>query len=319
MVPPLISVLLPVRDAARYLDAALDSLARQTLGDFEIIAIDDGSTDVSRDILARHAAANPRIAVHTQAPQGLVATLNRGLALAAGTYLARMDADDVAWPERFAAQAAFLAERPSVALVGGAIQEIDAAGRPGVIRRPPTTPAAIRALLPTRNCIAHPTVMARRTALAAAGGYRAAFVAAEDYDLWLRLSERADLANLPAVVLSHRLHQATVSIERVEQQILSEFAAREAARRRRTGEGDPTDGWDRVTVKRLVGLGLDPALLDRRIRNRALRLARVSWRRGDKAAARTLAALAAARLPATAGWGERVGFHFRRLRIGFPA
>ena len=317
MAPPLISVLLPVRDAAPYLDAALVSLSRQTLGDFEIVAIDDGSTDGSRDILARHAAADPRIAVHAQAAEGLIATLNRGLALAGGRYLARMDADDVAWPERFAAQAAFLANHPSVALVGGAVQEIDAAGRPGAIRRQPTEPAAIRAQLPTRNCIAHPTVMARRAALVAAGGYRAAFLAAEDYDLWLRLSEVADLANLPAVVLSHRLHQATVSIERVEQQILSEFAAREAARRRRAGEADPTGSWDRVTPERLTGLGLDPALLDRRIRNRALRLARVSWKRDDKEAAATLAALAAIRLPATAGWAERAGFHFRRLRIRF--
>jgi glycosyltransferase involved in cell wall biosynthesis len=315
MAPPLISVLLPVRDAAPYLDAALDSLSRQTLGDFEIIAIDDGSIDGSRDILERHAASDPRIAVHTQAAQGLIATLNRGLALARGTYLARMDADDVAWPERFAAQAAFLADHPSVALVGGAIQEIDAAGRPGGIRRSPTEPAAIRALLPTRNCIAHPTVMARRAVLVAASGYRAAFLAAEDYDLWLRLSEVAELANLPAVVLSHRLHRATVSIERVEQQILSEFAAREAARRRRAGEADPTGSWDRVTPERLAGLGLDPALLDRRIRNRALRLARVSWKRGDKAAARVLAALAAERLSATAGWVERLGFEMRRLRI----
>ena len=315
MAPPLISVLLPVHDAAPYLDAALDSLSRQTLGDFEIIAIDDGSTDGSREILERHAAADPRIAVHTQAAQGLVATLSRGLALAGGTYLARMDADDVAWPERFAAQAAFLAERPSVALVGGAIQEIDAAGRPGAISRPPTEPAAIRALLPTRNCIAHPTVMARRAALIAAGGYRAAFVAAEDYDLWLRLSEAADLANVPAVVLSHRLHQATVSVERVEQQLLSEFAAREAARRRRAGEADPTDGWDRVTPERLVGLGLDPALLDRRIRNRALRLARVSWKRGDKEAAATLEALAASRLPATVRWTELIGYYVRTVRV----
>jgi len=118
-------------------------------------------------------------------------------------------------------------------------------------------------------------------------------------------------------ILSHRLHQATVSIERVEQQILSEFAAREAARRRRLGERDPTLGWDRVTLDRLAGLGLDPALLDRRIRNRALRLARVSWKRGDKAAAATLAALAAERLPVTAGFGERLGFQVRRLKIKF--
>jgi glycosyltransferase involved in cell wall biosynthesis len=315
MAPPLISVLLPVRDAAPYLDAALDSLGRQTLGDFEIIAIDDGSTDGSRDILARHAAADPRIGVHAQAPKGLVATLNRGLALARGTYLARMDADDIAWPERFAAQAAFLAGRQSVAVVGGAVQEIDAAGRPGTIRRWPAEPTAIRALLPKRNCIAHPTVMARRASLVAAGGYRAAFLAAEDYDLWLRLSEMADLANLPAVVLSHRLHKATVSIDQVAQQILSEFAAREAARRRRAGETDPTVGWDFVTVERLAGLGLDPVLLDRRIRNRALRLARVSWKRGDKEAAATLAELAAARLPVAARLVEWVGFHVRRLKV----
>jgi hypothetical protein len=103
----------------------------------------------------------------------------------------------------------------------------------------------------------------------------------------------------------------------VEQQILSEFAAREAARRRRAGEVDPTVGWDRVTPERLTGLGLDPALLDRRIRNRALRLARVSWKRGDRAAAERLVALSAERLSAAVSWGERLGFQVRKLRIRF--
>ena len=313
----LISVLLPVRNAAPYLEAALDSLRRQTLADFEVVAIDDGSTDGSPAILARCAAADPRFKIHRQEPRGLVAALNRGLELAGGRYLARMDADDVAWPDRFAAQAAFLAGNEAIALVGGAFQEIDEVGRPGAIRTMPTEPAAIRAELMQRNVIAHPTVMARRAALVAAGGYRAAFIAAEDYDLWLRLSEVADLANLPDVVLSHRLHRATVSIDQVAQQILSEYAAREAARRRRLGEADPTVGWDRVTRERLVGLGLDPALLDRRIRNRELRLARESWRRGDKEVAGTLAKLAAARLPANAGVAERLGFVARRLRVRF--
>ena len=310
MAPPLISVLLPVRDAAPYLGAALDSLRRQTLADFEVVAIDDGSTDGSAEILQRCAAADGRVRVHRQAPSGLVAALNRGLDLATGRFLARMDADDIAWPERFAAQAMFLDGHASVALVGGAHQEIDPAGRPGAIHRPPTHPAAIRAELPVRNCIAHPTVMARRAALAAAGGYRAAFLAAEDYDLWLRLSETTDLANLPEVVLSHRLHAATVSIDRVAQQILSEFAAREAARRRRRGDADPT-------VERLADLGLDPAMLAGTIRNRALRLARESWRRGDRAVAQRLAALAAAHLPATASLRSRLGYHARRAKIRF--
>jgi glycosyltransferase involved in cell wall biosynthesis len=311
----LISVLLPVRNAAPYLDAALDSLRRQSLADFEVIAVDDGSTDESPTILARVAAADRRFKIHRREPRGLVAALNFGLDLAGGRYLARMDADDVAWPDRFAAQAAYLAGHDKVALVGGAYQEIDEAGRPGRTRSMPAEPAAIRAELGRRNAIAHPTVMARHAALMAAGGYRAAFVAAEDYDLWLRLSEVADLANLPAVVLSHRLHRATVSIDQVAQQILSEYAAREAARRRRRGEADPTTGWDRVTQERLEGLGLDRALLDRRIRNRELRLARESWRRGDREVAGTLAALAAARLPASAGLVERLGFHARRIQI----
>src|SRR5262249_45982361 len=157
-------------------------------------------------------------------------------ALAKGRFIARMDADDIAGVDRFARQAAYLESHPEVAVVGSAYDLIDGKGQ--VIERhlPPCDPAEVRQTLQQRNCIAHPTVMAPTAALRDAGGSRAAFVAAEDYDLWLRLSEVAQLANLPVMLLSYRRHAAGVSVDKVAQQILSEFAAREAAARRRRGE-----------------------------------------------------------------------------------
>jgi hypothetical protein len=176
-----------------------------------------------------------------------------------------MDHDDVALPDRLARQVAFLERAPEVAAVGGAAWVIDAAGRVHHRVSPPCGDAAIRARLPRENCLLHATMTLRAEAVRAAGGYRAAYLHAEDHDLWLRLCERHALANLAEPVLRQRLHAGQVSRQALEQQAWSSLAACEAARRRRAGrdEGVPPD--EPVTRARLAALGLAPGRVARAV------------------------------------------------------
>src|ERR1700716_545696 len=119
---------MPVFNGGSYLAAAVESVLKQSFGDFELLAIDDGSTDQSVSVLSGFARSDGRIRLITQANAGIVASLNRALGLARGEYVARMDADDVALPSRLAMQVAFLDGHPDVAVVGSAIRLIDADG-----------------------------------------------------------------------------------------------------------------------------------------------------------------------------------------------
>src|SRR5260221_8928985 len=130
MPSPLVSVVLPVRDGAAFLHQAVASIRGQSFADFELIIVDDGSVDATPALLARQAAADPRIRLLAAAGSGLVPALNQAIAAAAGRYIGRMDADDVALPRRLERQVAVLATRPSVAVVGSFVQVIDAGGGP---------------------------------------------------------------------------------------------------------------------------------------------------------------------------------------------
>lgn len=257
-----VSVVLPVHNAARYIGAAVDSILSQTFRDFELILLDDGSTDGSGGILADRAGRDPRVRVLRQENRGLIATLNRGCAEAAGRYVARMDADDVSFPDRLERQVAFLETHPGVAAVGGAVQYMDDRGPLKMIQRHPADPEAIREGLLRASCLAHPTVVMRRDAVVAAGGYRPAFLHAEDYDLWLRLAEREDLANLPAPVLYQRLHPEQVSFAHIEQQVIATLGAQAAARARRAGRSDPAEGAAAITRRFLLDAGLQAEAID---------------------------------------------------------
>ncbi|HLH92633.1 MAG TPA: glycosyltransferase [Xanthobacteraceae bacterium] len=241
---PAISVLIPVWHAVRFLPAALDSVLAQTFADFEVIAIDDGTHDGSADVLAAFAARDRRIRVMRQENQGIVASLNRAVDLARAPFVARMDHDDVSRPDRFAKQLAYLRLHPEVAAVSGAMDVIDQDGAYLRTEAAPTLPAAVASELLYRNCICHPAVMARTEALRKVGGYRKNAQFAEDYDLWLRLSEIGGVANLPDVLLSYRLHPVRMSTQGYIVQELAVLAARGAARQRRRGNPDPLASTD---------------------------------------------------------------------------
>ncbi len=209
---PLISVCMPVYNAERYAVAAIESILGQTLGDFEFLILDDGSTDSSLEILRRYAGLDPRIRVTSRPNRGVAASLNELVDQSRGEFLARMDADDIAVPERFARQVEYLRARPECVLVGSRVRIIDPDGDPLCEWCTEQEHEALDAhfLRGERGMgICHPSVMMRRDAVLAIGKYRA--FANEDTDLWLRLSEYGRIANMPEVLLDYRVHAGNVT------------------------------------------------------------------------------------------------------------
>jgi hypothetical protein len=172
--------------------------------------------------------------------RGLVATLNHGLALARAEFIARMDADDIALPERFAAQHRHMVEHPTLLVLGTAAGTIEN-GKVRKARSAVVGAAEVARTLQRACCIAHPTVMMRRQPILEFGGYRPAYAHAEDYDLWLRASERGMIDNLAITGVYRRLHPGRVSrLHAVRQQMSAELA-RATHRRRAAGASDPTE------------------------------------------------------------------------------
>jgi hypothetical protein len=301
---------MPVRDGEAYLAQAVESVLGQTLDDLELIVVDDGSTDSSLEILERFAAADPRIRVVSDATSsGISAALNRGWREASGPYIARLDADDVALPDRLERQARFLDENPAVAVVGSAAIMIDPNGRELGIAWTPTDARTIHSTLQRRNCLIHPSVLIRRTALNEAGGYR--FDHVEDYDLWLRIAERHELANLPEPMILYRVHPAQVSLEVLDEQVRRSVAVRKAAGIRRREGVDPLTGVDELTPAVVARLKLDEREVAGALESEWLARASLLEQLGEVGDAARLVAQAAGRLGPRA---ERASVAARELR-----
>lgn len=242
---PCVSVVLPVFNAAATLANALSSILGQEGGvELEVIAVDDGSKDDSSRLLAEASERDPRVRTIVLPHRGLVPTLQAGLAEARGQLIARMDADDVALPDRIVKQMEFLRMHPKVVAVGGAARFLINGQPSSRTVQLPLGGEEIMSLLERESPLIHPTVLIRREALERVGGYRSAFRHAEDYDLWLRLAENGELANIPDVVLHYRLDEGQVTIKHLEASMLAKLGARTCARYRRSDRADPapTDG-----------------------------------------------------------------------------
>jgi hypothetical protein len=247
---PLVSVVLPVYNGRQFLSQAIESILRQTFDDFELILVDDGSTDSTPRIIAEYTRQDRRVRALRQENGGLVAALNVGCSIARGPYLARMDADDVASPERLCKQVGFLDQQPQVGVLGAGIVVVAEDDRRLFSVSYPRSDAAIRRALAAGNAFAHPAVMMRASIFHASGGYRAAFSHAEDYDLWLRMSEHCALANLAEPLLRYRFHAAGVSFRNLKQQVVSMAGAELSAVLRRSGD-ESEFGSDPVTLETL--------------------------------------------------------------------
>ena len=234
MVRPKVSVLLPAFNASRYVGGAVDSILDQSFGDFELIALDDGSTDDTLRRLQQRAARDARVHVISRPNTGLVPALNELLQAAQGEFVARMDADDVARPNRLKLQVAYLESHPECVALGGRALYIDPDGSPIYEFIDHFSHDQVeRALLRPEIGILHPTVVMRRASVIELGGYRKGYNHVEDLDLFLRLGEIGKLANLPEVVLDYRVHLGSVSHSHtVEQQHSAFRAVRDALERR---------------------------------------------------------------------------------------
>jgi glycosyltransferase involved in cell wall biosynthesis len=239
---PAVSVVMAVFNGARFLPETLASLQAQTLGDFEIVIVDDGSTDDTPRLLDAFARAEPRCRILTQTNQGQVAARNLGVRSAKAPLIAWLDADDIAEPERFALQRAHLDSHPELAAVGSAIRTIDENSQVTAIVPYPTGPANVAQAMLSSSALAHSAVMMRRAAFMAIGGYREALLHTEDYDLWLRLLDGHSVDNLPMPLVRYRIHGGSISFRHRRQQSLAAFAARHSAAERRAGRPDPLEG-----------------------------------------------------------------------------
>ncbi len=212
---PIVSVLMAVYNGEKYLREAVDSILNQTFSDYEFIIVNDGSTDGTSAILENYARRDTRIRlVCNEKNLGLTVSLNKGLKLANGEFVARMDSDDISMPERFEKQVSYLRTHKECLAVGSRIISIDADGDPICREQQGSSHEEIEKML-LRGCggMAHPAVMFRRETIAALGGYREQFRAAQDVDLWLRLAERGRLANLQECLLKYRRSFKAVSLK----------------------------------------------------------------------------------------------------------
>lgn len=235
---PRVSVILPVYNGSRFLAGTLESVLAQSFRDFELIVVDDGSTDGSPAILDSYAVADPRIRVIRQANAGRSAAGNRAVQASQGEYIAPMDQDDLCFRNRLALQVEFLDRHRHIGMVGGQALLIDAAGRCLDLIEVPVGEDKCRETFARSNCFIHPASMFRRTVFDAAGGYRETYTLAHDHDLWLRMSQHATLSNLPNLLLSWRLHGGNLSAIRARRQLMESLSARISHRRRLRGSGD---------------------------------------------------------------------------------
>ncbi|HEX7078759.1 MAG TPA: glycosyltransferase [Candidatus Eisenbacteria bacterium] len=203
---PLVSVLLATRNGARFLRHALAAVEAQTYRPIELIAVDDGSEDETGRILEEFASRHPWARVIRAAGIGPAGARALAFASARGPLIAIHDDDDDSAPDRFERQVATLRARPDVGALGSAATIIDERGEFVGPYRVPITSPAIRRTLRRAPPFVHGSVMMRREAYEAAGGFRAPFRCAEDYDLWLRIPRRYGLANLPQALYRWRSH-----------------------------------------------------------------------------------------------------------------
>lgn len=205
---PKVTVLMPVYNGERYLGEAIQSILSQTFWDFEFLIINDGSSDKSVELIKSFKDNRIRL-LENGVNRGLVFSLNRGMELARGDYVARMDCDDISVSQRLGRQVAFMEAHPEVVVSGSAIRIF---GDEHHLRRYPETDELIRARMLFESPFAHPTVMIRRACFQELGiNYREEATFAEDYDLWVRLPDTCKMANLTEPLVRYRLHLAQTS------------------------------------------------------------------------------------------------------------
>lgn len=208
---PVISVILPVYNGQDYLKAAIESVLSQSYRDFELIIIDDGSSDSSAAIIEK--LSDPRVRSFRQSNKGLPATLNRGISLARGKYIARQDQDDVCLPFRFEGQVNFLDANPNVGMVGTGAEIWVGNERTSRLLQHPADNESLKFGLLFDNHFVHSSIMIRRSVFDDVGCYAEDLSRQppEDYELWSRVMRKYQLSNLPDVLMAYREVEGSMS------------------------------------------------------------------------------------------------------------
>ncbi|MFO4688959.1 glycosyltransferase [Vibrio cholerae] len=223
----MISVIMSVYNAEKYLSESIESILKQTFRDFEFICIDDGSTDSSLEILKKYREIDPRIVLVSRENRGLIYSLNEGLSIAKYNYIARMDADDISHPTRFEKQFKHIVANKNIAVLGCRYNYIDEKGIVKSVRKVPKKNYFIKGLMIFGSPFAHPGVLINRGLLKEELYYSHDFPCAEDYELWTRLYDtNFTLENLDEILLDYRILPNSVSRSKREIQISSQNKAK---------------------------------------------------------------------------------------------
>ena len=207
---PLVTVLLPVFNAEKYLQDALESILQQTYKNITILAIDDGSTDKSLEILRAANNKDSRLIIITRENRGLVSTLNEGLVLAEGEFIARMDADDISLPTRIEKQVALMQQHSDIGVCGCHYSLMGESNQKIYVQ---TKHEYIAAQLLFGVPLAHPSAMLRKSLLDEKGiQYNPEFQRAQDYELWSRMVKYTKFASVDEILFYYRIHQSQASV-----------------------------------------------------------------------------------------------------------
>jgi glycosyltransferase involved in cell wall biosynthesis len=216
-----VSIILPVYNGEAHLKQAINSVLLQSYSDWELIVIDDGSTDTTASIIQSYVSKDSRVRqiIHEK-NLGLVTSLNEGVAVSAGSFLARLDCDDY-WPspDKLNKQMEFLGQHPRCGLVGTWAEMLDMQGKRLYDFKPPANDVAIRKQILWHNCFVHSGIIIRKNILRQAGGYKLEDLHVEDYALWLRAGKISALANLPEVLVKYRKNPAGVTKTKNREQV----------------------------------------------------------------------------------------------------
>lgn len=233
---PRVSVLMPVYNADQFLEESVGSILAQTYTDFELLLLDDGSKDKSLEIAKKLAKKDPRIRVlPNKTNVGIVKTLNRGISLARGEFLARMDSDDFSLPNRFEVQVKYLDEHPDISICSSWIETFG--NHNGNIWKLAVDPKLVKCTMLFYSAICHPAVMMRKKAVFDDLGLKYEGYHGEDYTLWVKVAKQSKLSNVPKVLLKYRTHSNSL------------MSTNAAANK---------EASDRVRMAQLKDLGINP-------------------------------------------------------------
>lgn len=243
---PKVSVIMSVFNGEDFLRETIDSILNQTFTDFEFIIINDGSTDSTRMILESY--NDPRIRLFNQENAGLTKSLNNGIDKTKGEYIARQDSGDMSGPQRLDLEVKFMEDHPDVGLVGTCSKIINKDGKFLKSWKLPNGHEKISKMLLNGNCFLHGSVLFRKECVATVGRYREKFEYAQDYDFWLRISEKYKVENIDKELYKYRLDTDAISREKITEQLYYHLLITQLARERReTG----TDSLDEVDTKNI--------------------------------------------------------------------